>query len=148
MPNPVKSLGYLKCYSLSSPRPVKKTKKFLSDTTVKRSAVEIRKKARFLYMVKKPINYKFFKDFTNYRKQINRVVVFCNRFLNKGTTYEIFQQSRKQDSLTYILKSSASIYYKTSGSQFFRTITRMQSRPDTPDKSGLAMNFLTNMGVT
>ena len=31
-------------------------------------------------------------------------------FLNTGTTYKIFKQSRKQDSLKYILKSGASIY--------------------------------------
>ena len=39
MPNSVKSLGYIKYYSLSSPRFVKSLA-ILSDTTVRRSAVD------------------------------------------------------------------------------------------------------------
>ena len=39
MSNPVKSLGYIKCHSLSSPRTVKPLA-ILSDTTVRRSAVD------------------------------------------------------------------------------------------------------------
>ena len=39
MPNPNKSLGYIKCYNSSSPRPVKSLA-ILSDTTVRRSAVD------------------------------------------------------------------------------------------------------------
>ena len=50
----------------------------LSDTTVRRSAVDRKapkpywkseKKARFLYLINNPIIYKFFKDFANYRKK-------------------------------------------------------------------------------
>ena len=61
----------------------------LSNTTVRRSTVdqedlkktilEIRKKAIVLYMINNPIIYKFFKDFTNYRKKTNRAVVFSFR---------------------------------------------------------------------
>ena len=39
MPNPVKSLGYIKCHSSSSPRPAKALA-ILSDTPVRRSAVD------------------------------------------------------------------------------------------------------------
>ena len=38
MPNPVESLGYIKCYSLSSLRYIKSP--ILSHTTVRRSAVD------------------------------------------------------------------------------------------------------------
>ena len=50
-------------------------------------------------------------------------------FLNTGTTNKTFQQSGKQNSFRHILKSSASIY-ESSGSQFFRTTTGIQSGPD------------------
>ena len=40
MPNHDKSLGYNKCYSLSSHRPIKCLSAILSDATVKRSAVD------------------------------------------------------------------------------------------------------------
>ena len=39
-PNSIKGLGYLKCYSLISPRTIKKALVILSDTTVRRSAVD------------------------------------------------------------------------------------------------------------
>ena len=48
---------------------------------------------------------------------------------------------------SHILKSSASIY-GSSGSQFFRTTTAIQSRPDTCDESRFVMTFLTILGVT
>ena len=67
-------------------------------------------------------------------------------FLNTGTTNETFQQSGKQDSFRHILKSSASIY-ESSGSQFFRTTTGIQSEPDTFDESRFAITFLTTLGV-
>ena len=37
--------------------------------------------------------------------------------------------------------------YESSDSQFFRTITGIQSEPDASDKSRLFMAFLTNLGV-
>ena len=95
-------------------------------------------------MTKNPISYKFFKDFTNR-------VVFISRtpfptFLNTGTTDGTFQQPGKQDSFGHKLESSASMY-KSSGSQFFRTTTGIQSGPDAFDKSRLVIIFLTNVGV-
>ena len=38
--------------------------------------------------------------------------------------------------------------YESSGSQFFRTTTRVQSGPDTFDESRFVMTFLTILGVT
>ena len=40
MPNPVKSLGYIKCYSSSSPRPVKSPSNSIIYTTVRSSTVD------------------------------------------------------------------------------------------------------------
>ena len=53
-------------------------------------------------MIKDPIIYKFFKDFTNHRKETNRMVVFsCRPYSNipKYTTDETFQQSGREDPL-------------------------------------------------
>ena len=91
--------------------------------------------------------YKFFKDFTNYRKKTNRVVVFSFKtFLNTGTTNETFQQSGKQDSFRHIWVSSASMY-ESSGLQFFKTTTGIQSGPDVFYESRFIMTFLTILGV-
>ena len=59
----------------------------------------------------------------------------------------MFQQSGKQDFFRHILKSSASMC-ESSGSQFFRTTTGIQSGPDVLDKSRLILTFLTILGVT
>ena len=59
-------------------------------------------------MINSPINYKLFKDLTNHRKKTNREVVFRSRpppFFNTATMDETFQQSGKQDSFRYLLKS-------------------------------------------
>ena len=103
MQNPVKSLGYIKCYSLSSPRPVKSPSNSISYNCQRicswsrrpKNILEIKKKATFLYVINNPIIYTFFKDFTNYRKKTNRAVVFsCTpspKFLNTWTNNETFQ---------------------------------------------------------
>ena len=52
----------------------------------------------------------------------------------------------ENDSFRHILKSSASIY-ESSGSQFFRTTTGIQSGPDAFDEPRFVMTFLTIMGV-
>ena len=112
--------------------------------------MEIRKKATFLKVINNPIIYKFFKDFTNLKKRPTGwqflTVDLSSTFLNTGTTNEIFQQSGKQDSSRHILKSSASMY-ESSGSQFFRTTTGIQSGPDAFDKSRFITIFLTILGV-
>ena len=48
--------------------------------------------------------------------------------------------------LSNTLKSLASMY-ESSGSQFFRTTTGIQSGPDALDESRFAMTFLTILGV-
>ena len=57
----------------------------LSDTTVRRSAVDQDHtgKGTFLHATNNPIIYKFFEDFTTHRKKTNRMVVFsCRPFPN------------------------------------------------------------------
>ena len=68
---------------------------------------------------------------------------FSPTFLNTGPTDETFQQYGKQDLFRQLLKSSAS-----SGSQYVRTTTRVQSGPDALDKARFIMTFLTILGVT
>ena len=101
---------------------------------------EIRKKVTFLLVINNPMIYKFLKDFTNHRQKINGVTVFsCIPYL-QGL-------SMRQDSFRHILKSSASMY-ESSGSQFFRTTTNIQSGPDAFDESRLVITFLTTLGIT
>ena len=50
------------------------------------------------------------------------------------------------DDFFYILGSSANMY-ESSGSQFFRTTTRIQSAPDDFEKSRFLVAFLTISGV-
>ena len=98
-------------------------------------------------MINNPIIYTFLKDFTNHRKKTNEAVVFLSpTFLNKGTTDETFQQSRKQKSFRQILKSSASMY-ESLGSQFFRTTSGKQPEPDAFYESRFVMTFSTILEV-
>ena len=67
MPNSVESLGYIKCYRLSSPRHVSpsnsirnKCKKICSCLRRAKTILEIRKKATFSYLINNPIIYKCF----------------------------------------------------------------------------------------
>ena len=81
-------------------------------------------------VVNKPIIYRFFKDFSKHRKKTNREVVLTvdlsAAFLSTETTNETFQQSGKEDSFRHILKvERAASMYEISGSQFFRTTTRI-----------------------
>ena len=63
MPNPVKSLGYIKCHNLSSPRPVKSSsnsiryncEKISSWSRRPKTILEIRKKTAFLHVINNPI---------------------------------------------------------------------------------------------
>ena len=52
----------------------------------------------------------------------------------------------ENETLSDTLKSLASMY-ESSGSQFFRTTTGMQSGPDAFNESRFAMTFLTILGV-
>ena len=127
-----------------------KASAILSDTTIRRSAVDWEDLKSYWKSEKDHISLgdqqfyyvQVFKDITNHRKKTNRVVVFnctvdlCPTFLNTVTFDEIFQQSGKQCSFRHILKSSASMY-ETSSSQFFRTTSGIQLWPDAFDKSRL-----------
>ena len=101
-------------------------------------------------MINNPIIYKFLKDFTNHRKKTNRLVVFSRRPLSNILKYrgtdETFQESGKQESLRHILKSSVSMY-ESSGLQFFRATTGIQSGPDAFDESRFVMTLLTILEV-
>ena len=71
---PFQKLWYIKCYGWSSPR---KTLAILSDITVRRSAVDPEDLKPYWKIEKGHISqgnhqfycFKFFKDFTNYRKK-------------------------------------------------------------------------------
>ena len=98
---------------------------------------------------KNPIICKFFKDFTNRRKNTVRqflAVRFSLTLSNTETTFETLQQSGKRDSFKCILKSQASMY--PSCLQFFRITTGTQWEKDIFDKSSLVMTYLTNLEVT
>ena len=90
IPNSAKSLGYIKCCSLSSPRPLKSPsnsiryncEKICSCSRRPKALLKIRKKAAFLYVINNPITYKLFKDFTNHRKNTNSTVVL-NSLISK-----------------------------------------------------------------
>ena len=101
-------------------------------------------------MINNSIIHKFFKDFTNHRKKTTGqqfLAVDCSpTFLNTGTTNKNFQLSGKQDSKRNLLKSSASMS-ESSGSQFFRTTTRIQSGPNAFDNSRFIITYLTILGV-
>ena len=74
------NFGYVKCYSVSSPRPNKSPSNFIRDSCQKICMSTIYtwncrkitffKQSKILY-----INCKFFKGFTYHRKKTNRVVV-------------------------------------------------------------------------
>ena len=78
MPNPVKSVGYIKCHSSSSPSNSIRynSQKICSWLRTSKTILKIRKWATFISVNNKPVIYKFFKDFTNERKKIYKAAVF------------------------------------------------------------------------
>ena len=108
MPNAVKSLGYIKCYSSSSPRPIKIPQQFYHIQLYKepKTILEIRKKGHISLGDQRSYYLQVFQRFTNHRKKIKRAVVFSYRpFLNVGTTDETFQHTGKQDFFRHLFKS-------------------------------------------
>ena len=96
MPNPVKSLGCIKCSSSSSPWFVKNPSKSIRYNCQKICSwpitiLEIRKKVTFLLVINNPTIQKFFKDFTNHRKKTNRMVIFSSRTFLKIPKYRDHQ---------------------------------------------------------
>ena len=104
MPNLVKSLGNIKCYSSSSPRPVKSPSISTRYNCLKicnwfrrpKNILAITKKTTFLLVINNCIIYKFFKDVTNCRKKRLTGFKFLDvnlspQFLNTVTINENFQ---------------------------------------------------------
>ena len=151
MPNPVN------CYSLSRPRPVKSpcnsiryNCKICSWLRRPKTILEI-KEGHISLGDQRLLFPSFSKTLLTTERRLTEqqflAVDLFPTFLNTGTTYETFQRSGKQDSFRHLLQSSASMY-ESSGSQFFRTTTGIQSGPDDFDKSRLVITFLTILGVT
>ena len=79
-PNPVKSLGYIKYYSSSRPRHVRRPSDSIRYNCMKICSWLRRPKTILdIKMINNPIIYKFYKDFTNHRKKTSRAVVFSCR---------------------------------------------------------------------
>ena len=96
IPNSVESPEYIKCYSFSSPRPVKSLRNYIRYNCKNifiwsrrpKTILEIIKKITFLQVINKLIIYKLFRDFLNHKKKTNRMAV-CSctafpTFLNTG----------------------------------------------------------------
>ena len=155
MPQHVKNLGQIKYYSSSSPWPVTSPsnsirynyQKICSWSRRRKIILEIRKKATFLWVINNPIIYKFFKDVTNHRKETNRAVVFNCRPFPNILKYRDHRWDLPTIWKARLLQALASMY-ESSGSQFLRTPTGIQSGPDVFDESRFVMTFLTILGVT
>ena len=98
-----------------------------------------------------PIIYKFFEDFTDNRRKTNRAAVFSCRLLpnilrNKDQWWDL-PTIWKKESFRHIMKNPASMY-ESSGSQYFRTTTGIQSRSDAFDETSFVKSFFTILGVT
>ena len=106
MPGFGESLGYIKCYHLSSPRRITSASnpiryncnKICSCSRRPKTILEIRIEVTFLKVIKK------------------HIIIYCfsyghfPTFLNTVTTNETFQQSGTQNSFRQILNSSVSMY--------------------------------------
>ena len=157
LPNPVNNLEYI---SLSSARPIKTSSNVISYNCQKICSWSIRPDLKPYWKSEKRSHFSgwsTFLLFTSFSKalltterrlseQKNFAVDLSLTFLKTGSTNETFQQSGKQDSCRHLLKSSA-IMYKDSGSQFFRTITGIQSVSDAFNESRFVMTFRIIVGV-
>ena len=112
--------------------------------------MDIREKATFFQVINNPITYKFFKDFTNHRKENNTAVISSSRPFPNILKYRDQRRDLptiwKTKFFRHILKSSASIY-ESSGWQFFRTTAGIQSGPGAFDETRFVITFLTIVGV-
>ena len=104
----VESLGYIKCYNLSSHRPVKDLLVSLSDATFRRSAVDREELKAYWKSYKRPhisrwsiilLSISFSKTLLTTERRLTGLrfsaVDLSPTFLNRGTTNETFQQSGK-----------------------------------------------------
>ena len=92
-PYPVKSLGNIKCNSLSNPRPVKTPSNSIKYNCQKISSWLGRPK--IILEIKK--KYDHSSPFIEHRMKIYNALDLFETFLNTGTSDENFQQSGKQD---------------------------------------------------
>ena len=121
MPNPVKSLGYIKCYSSSSPKPFQSPSIFIRYNCKKiwswsrrlKTILEIRKMGTFLLVINNSIICKFSKNFTSGRKKTSRAVVFSFRPFFNSLKYRDHRWNLpaiwETRLLQHLLKSSASM---------------------------------------
>ena len=119
--NPNKSLGYIKCYSSISPRPLKSLsnsirhnrQKICSGSRRPKTRLEIRKMPRFSRWSTILLFTSFSKTLLRTQRRMTGwqflVVNLFQTLLNTGTTDETFQHSGKQGSFRHILKNSDSM---------------------------------------
>ena len=129
MLKPLERIGYIRFYSSRCSRPINKSFSNSIIFNCQKVCSWLRRQALI--------------DFVNHRKKTNRAAVLSCRplpiFLNTGTTIW------NRDSFREILKIAARSY-EYLGSQFFRTMPRLQSGQGAFDKSRLVMT-LTNLWV-
>ena len=128
MPNPVKSLGYIQCYSSCSPRPISNLA-ILSDTTVRRSTVDQEDLKPYWKSENMPPFSRRSSLFTSFSETLLTAerrltgqwflaMHLSPTFLNSRFTDKTSQLSGKQDSFRHILKSSASMYESSCSHSF------------------------------
>ena len=157
MPNPAKSVWYIKCYSSSSLN--SSTCNFIRYNCLKmcswlkrpETIMKIRKKAIILKVTNNCIIYKFFKDFTNHRRKTNRTVGFSCRVF--PPTFLKIQGTPMRPSNNLENKTPSDTYWrvqlihiKVQAEEFFRTTIGLQSRPDVFNESRFLMTFLIILG--
>ena len=108
MPNPVKGLGYIKCYSSSSPRPVKSPSSSIryncqticSWSRRPKTILEIRKRPNFSRWSTILLFTSFAKTLLTAERRLTGqqflAVDLSPTFLNRETTDQTFQQSEKK----------------------------------------------------
>ena len=109
------------------------------DFTKTQNSRYVKNKALFFLQINKLINY--LSRATLWKKK-SFVAVVTSKYRDHQWDLQTIWKTR----LRHILKSWGSMY-ESSGSQFFRTTTRIQSRADIFDESRFIMTFLTIVGV-
>ena len=137
-------LGYIKCYSSSSPRPAKSScnsiryncQKICSWSKRPKAILKIRKRPHFSRWSNSLVTC-FSKTLLTTGKKTNRAGVFSCRPYPNILKY-------RDDWRKPLTIWKTRLFW----TQFFRTTTGIQSGPNACDKSRLVMTFLTILGVT
>ena len=156
---PVKSLGNIRGYRLSSFRSVKNPSNSIRYNCHKicnwsrrpKTILKIWwKRSHFSKWSTNLTFTSFSKFFAQHRKKNNKVAVHC-RPLHNVLKYRIhrgeFLTILKTQSLKHVLKRRPNSY-KSSGLQFFRSIIGIYLGSDTLEESRLVTTFYTNLVVT